>query len=198
MRERSGDLSGVPIPVRPDKLPVGDWAVDQQHSRLGFIAKHLVMTKIKGRFTSFSGTIHVGETLEDVHAHGVAIAESINTGDLVRDSHLRSRQVLDVESHPTLEMRVSDPVYQPDPLAVHDFLAQAQLTIKGITMPVSLGIREVFLKVEQPPVLSLRAEAEVNRKDFGLLWPSLLEIKGVIVSEEIQLDLRIEATRTEP
>jgi polyisoprenoid-binding protein YceI len=198
MRERSGDFSGVPIPVRPDKLPVGDWAVDQQQSRLGFIAKHLVMTKIKGRFTSFSGTIHVGETLEDVHAHGVAIAESINTGDLVRDSHLCSRQVLDVESHPTLEMRVFDPVYQPDPLAVHDFLAQAQLTIKGITMPVSLGIREVFLKVEQPPVLSLRAEAEVNRKDFGLLWPSLLEIKGVIVSEEIQLDLRIEATRTEP
>jgi polyisoprenoid-binding protein YceI len=196
MRARSSDSSGVPIPVSPDNLPVGDWTVDQQRSRLGFIAKHLVMTKIRGRFTSFQGTIHVGESLEDVHAHGVAMAESINTSDLVRDSHLRSRQVLDVESHPTLEMSVSKPVYQPDPLAVHDFLAEAQLTIKGITMPVSLGIREVFLKPEQPPVLSLRAEAEVNRKDFGLLWPSLLEIKGVIVSEEIQLDLRIEATRT--
>lgn len=172
--------------------------MDQKRSRLGFMARHLVMTKIKGRFTNFSGTIHVGETLEDVHAHGVAMAESINTSDLVRDSHLRSRQVMDVESHPRLEMTVSRPVYQQDPLAVHDFLAEAQLTIKGITMPVTLGIREVFLKPEQPPVLSFRAEAEVNRKDFGLLWPSLLEIKGVIVSEEIQLDLRIEATKAEP
>ena len=173
-------------------LTPGTWNVDASHSTVGFTARHLMVTKVRGRFASFSGSITVPE--DRLRASVVATVEagSISTGDDQRDGHLRSADFLATEEFPTLELR-STSLRQDG----GDFVLVADLTIKGVTRSVEFELE--FDGVATDPwgntKAAFSAETEINRKDFGLEWNVVLETGGVLVSEKVKITLDIQAVK---
>ena len=174
-------------------LVPGTWKVDFSHSTIGFVVRHLMVAKVRGTFGAFEGTITVGD--DPLHAKVEATVEtaSVNTRDEGRDGHLRSADFFDVEQHPTMTL-VSTSIAP----AGSDFILHADLTIKGVTKPVDFVLE--FDGVVQDPWGSTKAgftaEAEINRKDWGLDYNAVLEAGGVLVGEKVKLQLEIEALHT--
>jgi polyisoprenoid-binding protein YceI len=173
-------------------LTPGTWTVDASHSTVGFTARHLMITKVRGRFTHVSGSATVAENpLDSVVTATVALA-SVDTGDAKRDGHLRSADFFDVERFPTMTF-TSTTVKQDG----SDFLLVGDLTIKGVTRSVELELE--FDGVNQDPWggtrASFSAEGEINRKDWGLEWNVALESGGVLVSDKIKLSLDIQLVK---
>lgn len=173
-------------------LDVGTWNVDASHSSVGFVARHLMVTKVRGRFTSFSGSVTIAaDPLQSTVQATVDLA-SVATGDEGRDGHLRSADFFDVEQFPTMTL-VSTRL-RP---AGSDYLLDGDLTIKGITKPVTFVLE--FGGVATDPwgntKAGFSAETEINRKDWGLEWNMALETGGVVVGEKIKIQLDIQAVK---
>lgn len=175
-----------------DLLTPGTWNVDPSHSSLTFVARHLMVTKVRGRFAAFSGTAVIND--EKLLSSVTATAEvaSIDTNDKGRDEHLRSADFFDVASHPTIGFKSTKITRNGD-----DFTLIADLTIKGVTKSVSFDLE--FEGVGQDPwgntKAGFSAEAEVNRKDWGLEWNVALEAGGVLVGEKVKLELDIQLVK---
>lgn len=175
-----------------DLLTPGTWNVDPAHSSLTFVARHLMVTKVRGRFAAFSGTAIIND--EKLLSSVTATAEvaSIDTNDKGRDEHLRSADFFDVASHPTIGFKSTKITRNGD-----DFTLIADLTIKGVTKSVEFDLE--FEGVGQDPwgntKAGFSAEAEVNRKDWGLEWNVALEAGGVLVGEKIKLELDIQLVK---
>src|SRR6478735_704994 len=108
-------------------LPAGTWTVDASHSELGFVARHLMVTKVRGQFKEFEGTVKVGDDITDSQVTAVAQIASIDTGSADRDAHLRSADFFDVENNPVMTFRSTK---------VTSNTLEGDLTIKGVTRPV--------------------------------------------------------------
>jgi polyisoprenoid-binding protein YceI len=166
-------------------LPAGTWTVDASHSELGFVARHLMVTKVRGSFKEFEGSVKVGDDVTDSQVSAVAQLASVETGSADRDAHLRSADFFDVENNPTMSF-ISTEV-TPDSL-------KGDLTIKGVTKPVEFDLE--FNGVATDPwgnqKAGFEATAEINRKEWGLEWNVALEGGGVLVSEKIKLNLDIQ------
>jgi polyisoprenoid-binding protein YceI len=173
-------------------LTPGTWNVDATHSTVGFVARHLMVSKVRGRFTSFSGTISVPD--EPLRSVVVATADvaSIDTGDAKRDEHLRSADFFDADHFPTIVLRSTGVEERGD-----DFVLIADVTIRDVTKSVAFELD--FDGVSPDPWGGTRAgfsaEADINRKDFGLEWNVALETGGVLVGEKVKLVLEIEAVK---
>jgi polyisoprenoid-binding protein YceI len=175
-----------------NSLAPGTWNVDPSHSSLSFIARHLMITKVRGTFSTFSGTITVPEDRTGASVTASADTASVSTGDAQRDGHVKSADFFDVENHPT--MTFASTAVKPDG---GDWVLAGDLTIKGITKPVEFELE--FEGVNTDPwgnqKAAFTAKTEVNRKDWGLEWNVALETGGVLVSEKIKLELDIQAVK---
>lgn len=170
------------------------WDFDLAHSSVNFSVRHLMVSKVRGRFAEWSGKLEIDD--EDLTRSVLDVtiqAASIETRDDKRDAHLRSADFFDAEHHPTLAFR-STRIEQrgDDELAVH-----GELTIRGVTRPVTLAV-EINGEANDPWGGTRRgysAKATINRRDFGLNWNAALEAGGVLVGEKVEIALEIEAIR---
>lgn len=172
----------------------GTWTIDPTHTRLGFTARHAMVTKVRGAFTEFEGSL----TLDGANVDNSAIAltaqmVSIDTGNADRDGHVKSADFFDVENYPTMTF-ASTSVKQTDD---DEFILAGDLTIKGVS-------RQVEIKVELDGIVTdpwgntragFEGEAEISRKDFGLTWNVPLDGGGVLVSDKIKIQLDVSATK---
>jgi polyisoprenoid-binding protein YceI len=167
------------------ELPAGTWTVDASHSELGFVARHLMVTKVRGQFKEFEGTVKVGESLSDSQVTAVAQLASVDTGSADRDAHLKSADFFDVENNPTMSFTSTE--------VTADSL-KGDLTIKGVTKPVVFDLEFGGLATDPwgNQKAGFEATAEINRKDWGLEWNVALEGGGVLVSEKIKINLDIQ------
>jgi len=171
----------------------GTFVIDPAHSEVGFVARHLMVSKVRGSFTQVSGEITVAE---DPLASTVTVhipTESINTGVADRDNHLRNSDFLDVEKYPELTFR-STGLTQP---SGDKFKLNGELTIREVTRPVALDVE--FDGVAVSPwgqeVVAFSASSEIDREDFGITWNQALEAGGVLIGKKVKIELSIEATR---
>jgi polyisoprenoid-binding protein YceI len=169
-------------------LPAGTWTVDASHSELGFVARHLMVTKVRGQFKEFEGTVKVGDDITDSQVSAVAQIASIDTGSADRDAHLKSADFFDVENNPTMSF-ISTEV-TPDSL-------KGDLTIKGVTKPVEFDLEFTGLATDPwgNQKAGFEASTDINRKDWGLEWNVALEGGGVLVSEKIKINLDIQLVK---
>jgi polyisoprenoid-binding protein YceI len=174
------------------ELPApGTWEIDAVHSNVSFVVRHLMVSKVRGKFGKFSGTIQVAENPEDSRVEATIDAASIDTGDPNRDAHVRSADFLDVENHPTITFRASGPVRRRGT----DFTLTGDLTIRGITKPVTLDA-EYLGTVTHPQMgtrMGLSASGEIDKDDFGVSFNAALETGGFILGKTIRLEIEVEA-----
>jgi polyisoprenoid-binding protein YceI len=172
-------------------LVPGVWTVDASHSEVGFVARHLMVSKVRGRFTDYDATITVAPNVLDSKVEATVQLASLETKDDKRDGHLKSEDFFHVDEHPTMTFRSTGIKEKGD-----DFLLEGDLTIRGVTKPVTFDLE--FNGVEATPwggqSAGFTAETEVNRKDWGLNWNVALESGGVLVSEKVKITLEIEAS----
>jgi len=167
------------------------WTIDPTHSVVEFSVKHMMFATAKGRFSDVSGTITVdNEHIEDSAVDVTIGAASVDTRDEKRDGHLRSADFFDAENHPTLTFRSTQVERDGDDLKI-----TGDLTIRGVTHQVVLeaGYNGQGVNPWGQQVLSYSATTKINRKDFGLNWNAALESGGMLVGEEIRIQIEIEA-----
>ena len=173
-------------------LTPGVWNVDPSHSTIGFVARHLMVSKVRGHFGTFSGTITIADDPLQSKVEATADIASVTTGDDTRDGHLKSADFFDLEKNPTMTL-VSTGV---EPKG-SNYILHTDLTVNGITKPVDFDLE--FEGVSGDPWGGTRsgfsAEADVNRKDWGLEWNVALETGGVLVGEKVKIVLEIEAIK---
>jgi len=179
--------------VEAHEVPAaGNWNIDRSHTSVEFVARHLMIAKVRGRFTDVEGTIEIGEDPEQSSAHVTIQATSISTGDEARDAHLRSPDFLDVERFPTLEFHSTTVKNDGS-----QWLLAGDLTIRDVTRPVVLEVE--FDGAAADPWgnsrIAFSATTQVNREDFGLTWNAPLEAGGVVVGPKVRIDLDVEAVK---
>jgi polyisoprenoid-binding protein YceI len=171
----------------------GDYVLDPAHTRIGFVARHLMVTKVRGQFAEFTGSITVGEDLASSTAEATLQTASIETGVADRDTHLRSGDFLEIEKHPTITFANAKVVSGKGT----DFKVTGDLTIKGVTKPVTLDV-ELDGIAKDPwgnEKLAVSARTEIDREDFGMTWNVALETGGVLVSKKIVIEIEAQAAR---
>ena len=169
----------------------GTWDIDPVHSHIGFVARHLMVSKVRGNFTKFEGQIVTAENTLESTATATIDTASLDTSNTQRDADVKGENFLDVANHPTMTFRSTG--IRP---ADGDFIVDGELTIKGITKPIELKT-EVNGFGPDPyggTRAGLSATAEINRTDYGITANMVLPTGGVMVSEKIQLVIEVEAS----
>jgi polyisoprenoid-binding protein YceI len=171
--------------------PAGRWVVDPAHSHVDFIVRHMMISKVRGRFREFSGEIRIDEIPERSSVEATINAASIDTGDEERDRHLRSPEFLDVEHHPEITFR-SLTIRAADE---HHWKLTGELTIRGVTRPVTLLVEYCGTAVDPwgNTRAAFLASGEINREDFAMTWNQALEAGGLLVGKGVKLDVDVEA-----
>lgn len=174
------------------------WTIDPAHSSVEFAVKHMMFTTVRGRFKNVKGTIEVDEQNPDRSVVNVEIgAASIDTGAADRDGHLRSADFLDVENHPTLTFR-SKRVEGAVKKEGDQFKVIGDLTIRGTTMEVTLDA--VYEGTGKDPWGGTRAGARatttIDRRDWGLKWNQALETGGILVANELRIEIEVQAVKS--
>ena len=174
-------------------LPVGTWTFDKTHTALTFIARHMMVTKVRGTFPAFDGSVEVAENLADSKVNVTIETASVRTGAPDRDAHLISADFFDVGTYPTIKF-VSTDLREEN----GQWLMTGDLTIKDVTRPVTLDI--TFEGTNTNPwgktVAGFSASTEVDREDWGLTWNLALETGGVLLSRKIKLEIETELVRS--
>ncbi|WIM69486.1 YceI family protein [Corynebacterium suedekumii] len=163
----------------------GTWVLDAAHTEIAFVARHAMVTKVRGKFDEFDATVTIDEENPANNSATATIkTASVNTGNADRDGHVRGEDFFNVEEFP--EMTFTATGFDATAGTV-----TGDLTLKGITKPVTLDV-EVF-GVEEDPFGNVRAGFEastkINRKDFGVDFQAPLGSGGVLVSEEIKIEI---------
>ena len=176
-------------------MPARTWKFDLSHSNLQFTARHMVVAKVIGRFDRFDGSLTLDPELPEQGLVSVEIdAASVNTNALDRDNHLRSADFLDVANHPKLTFKST----KVTPNSQTHLTIEGQLTLRGITRPVTLDVRRLGLLTDpwgQARIL-FHARTSLNRSDFDIKWNKALDNGGWLVSERVELDLDVQAVAT--
>ena len=180
-------LKEVKMPTPPAS---GSYTIDPTHSRIGFVARHAMVTKVRGSFTKFNGSgVFDAENPTKSSLSVEIVATSIDTGNTDRDNHLRSNDFFDMERFPTITF-TSTTVTS---LSGDIYRVVGDLTIKSVTQSV-----EIDFEVSGPSTdpygnqrLGLEGSTTINRKDFGVTWNAALETGGVLVGEKIALEFDI-------
>ncbi|MFI6761531.1 YceI family protein [Micromonospora sp. NPDC050417] len=210
---------GMTIPA------AGSYSLDQSHKRIGFVARHMMVSPVRGEFAEATAHIHVAADPLASSVSATILAASLTTGSNDRDTHLRSPDFLDVERYRTLEYRSTgikwerneDPIFAWARLRNHRlgqrgagrevlphavqtpgrFVLTGELTVKGITRAVDLQVE--FGGARRDPygqdIFGFSATADVDREDYGLLWNVVLESGGVLVGKTVRIEIAGEAIR---
>lgn len=186
-------MSSIDTVTRAALPTAGTWAIDPTHSTVEVVARHLMLSKVRGRFGAFSGSIEVGEDVASSRIDVSIDAASIDTGTPDRDAHLRSADFLDVESHPAITF-TSD---HAEHVRGDHWQVPGTLTIRGVSQPVTLDLE--FLGVQTDPwgneKAAFEATAEVDREAFGITWNQGLEAGGVLVGKVLKVELQVQLGR---
>ncbi len=179
-------VDGIEIP-QP-----GTFVLDQNHTSVGFVARHLMVTKVRGRFAEVEGRIVVAEDAAASSAEAVIKTASLSTGSEDRDAHLRSGDFFDVENYP--EIRFVSTAVERDG---GQFRVTGDLTVRDVTKPVVLDVEIDGVAVDPwgGERLAVTATTEVEREDWGLTWNVALESGGVLVSKKVTLEIEAQAVR---
>jgi len=173
-----------------------EYQTDPAHTNINFEVDHLVVSTVTGKFDNFDGKFILDDKGNLIRVEGVIQAKSINTGNKKRDKHLRSADFFDVEKFKTLNF-VSEPLkIAPNKKSV----MKGTMTIHGISKPVKWDIKYRG-QVTDPwgnEKAAFKAELTINRKDYGLNWNTALEAGGVLVGDEIQIELNVEGDKVGP
>jgi polyisoprenoid-binding protein YceI len=175
------------------QLPVpGAWHIDPGHAEVGFVGRHFMLTKVRGRFEGVRGTLFIAEEPNESALEVEIDMASVSSGSKDRDDHLRSSDFFDVTNFPTATFRSTNVSWR-DTAGTID----GELTLVGVTRPVRLdasflgavrdlggGHRAIF-----------SASGELNREDWGLTWNQALEAGGVLVSKKVRLEIEVETVR---
>ena len=176
----------------PAGLVPGTYVIDASHSEVGFVARHAMVTKVRGRFTEVEGTITFGDSVETSSATATIDAASVTTGSEQRDGHLQSADFFDVATYPSITFASSAVRAEGD-----EFVLEGDLTIKDVTKRVTVPVE--FEGTATDPFGNQRAgfsaTLDVEREDWGLTWNAALETGGVLVSKKIKLQLDISAIK---
>jgi polyisoprenoid-binding protein YceI len=172
----------------------GSWTLDATHTRIGFVARHAMVTKVRGAFNELEGTAVLDATDFTRSTAALTIkAASIDTRNEQRDGHLRSNDFLAMDQYPEITF-VSTGVTQTGATSLE---LTGDLTIKGVTKPVTVPFE--FEGLATDPFGNLRAGFEgavtINRKDYGITWNAALETGGVLVSDKIVLEFEVSAIK---
>jgi polyisoprenoid-binding protein YceI len=176
--------------IRP---ATGTYTIDPGHSSVSFTGRHLMVSKVRGRFNVEGGTVTIAENPEQSSVEATINVRSVQSGELKRDEHLRSADFFDAETYPTITFRSTKVEDHGD----GEFTLYGDLTVRDITKPVTL--QGEYLGSSESPwntsVIGFTAETEVNRKDWGLNWNVTLEAGGVLVGDKIKLVIDAEAVK---
>ncbi len=168
----------------------GTWTIDPSHSEVSFSIRHLMISKVKGVFENFDATFVTAENPLESTVSAKADVASVNTNDKNRDAHLRTGDFFLAEEHPTIDF-VSTGVRVED----GEFLVDGDLTIKGVTKPVTFDFD--FGGFGQDPYGNYKAGAtaktEILREDFGLTWNTALETGGMLLGDKVTITLELQA-----
>jgi polyisoprenoid-binding protein YceI len=179
----------------PTSPASGAYSIDPTHSRIGFVARHAMVTKVRGSFTKFNGSgLFDAETPSNSSLSVEIDATSIDTGNADRDGHLRSNDFFDMEHFPTITFTST----AVNALRGDIYRVVGDLTIKNVTQSV-----EIDFEVSGPSTdpygnqrLGLEGSTTINRKDFGVSWNAALETGGVLVGEKIVLEFDVSVIRS--
>ncbi|MEV0567347.1 YceI family protein [Dactylosporangium sp. NPDC050588] len=181
------EYNGVAIPTP------GKFDIDPAHTRVSFVAKHLMVSKVRGGFTKATGTIVIAEDPLESHVEVEIDAASIDTGVADRDGHLRSADFLDVEKWPALTFKST----RVTGFSGGEFKLVGDLTIRDVTREVELDV-EFEGHAKSPwgqEVIGFSATTEIDREDFGITWNQALETGGVLVGKKVKIEIGAEGVR---
>ena len=172
------EVNGIALP------PAGSYHFDESHTTVGFVARHM-LSKVHGRFTKVDGQLKIGEALEDSQVQVEIAAASVTTDNEQRDTHLRTSDFFEVEKHPTITFASTG----IRPGSGREFELDGELTIKGITRPVTLSVE--FLGsgpgMRGGTLAAFTAHTTVDREDWDLTWNVAVETGGVLVGKKVEL-----------
>src|ERR1700677_2915379 len=171
---------------------LGKYIVDPAHSEAGFVARHLIGTKVRGRFGEFTGTFTVAENPEESTFEAEAVVASIHTNQSMRDDHLRTNDFLDAENHPTATIKSTGLKKVTDT----EWKLSTDLTIRGVTKPVEFDLEylgEGAAMQEGKSVVAFSAVGEIDRRDFGVTFKHALLDGSVVVGNKVKIEIEVEA-----
>ena len=179
------------------EIPVaGEYAIDPAHTSVEFIGRHLMITKVRGRFPEVSGTSTIDDEPERSHVEVELNVTSLDTGNPDRDGHLRSPDFFDGEKYPTISFRST----KVEAGTSGTWAVTGDLTVRDVTRPVTLQVD--FDGANASPIgderIAFSAATDVDREDWGLTWNVALETGGVMVSKKIRIEIEVETVRSLP
>ena len=170
----------------------GTWNIDPIHSEVGFSVRHMMVSKVRGRFTNFSGQIVTADDPTQSSVTAEVDLASINTGQEQRDAHIRSADFFEVETYPTM-------TYKSTGLRVEDgeYILDGDLTLKGVTkrVPLRLELNGFGPDAYGGVRAGFTASGEINRRDFNVNFNAPMANGGVVVADKVTLQLEIEAVK---
>ena len=185
---RTHDDRQIPVP--------GEYAIDPAHTTVEFIGRHLMITKVRGRFPEVSGTITIDDEPAQSHVEVELGVASIDTGNPDRDGHLRSPDFFDADQYPTISFRSTN----VEAGASGTWAVTGDLTVRDVTRSVTLQVD--FDGANSSPMgderIAFSAATEVDREDWGLTWNVALETGGVLVGKKARIELNIQAVAARP
>ncbi|GAA1964003.1 YceI family protein [Catenulispora subtropica] len=172
----------------------GDYTFDTAHSTVGFIARHAMVTKVRGGFNEFEGKVHIdGANPEKSSAEASVTVASVDTRNEQRNGHLLSGDFFEQDKYPVMSFKSTGIAAKGD----DQFVLHGDLTVKDVTKPVEFDVE--FLGTTVDPYgntrIGFEAKTTVSRKEFGMTWNAALETGGVLVSDKIQIELEISAIK---
>ncbi|MFE2643036.1 YceI family protein [Streptomyces nigra] len=183
------------VAVAPELAALtGDYTIDPAHSTLGFVARHAMVTNVKGKFLDFSGSLHLDGSNPAASTASLDIKmDSIDTGSADRDGHLKSADFFKTDEFPTMTFRSTE----AEALGGDDYRITGDLTILGTTRPITIDLE--FNGAAKDPFgnerVGFEGKAEILRSEWGLTWNAALETGGVLVSDKIKLNFDISAIK---
>ena len=178
-------VGGNPVPI------AGVWEFDPGHTEVGFEGRHLMVTRVRGRFLRFSGRLSVAEVPEQSSAEIEIEVASLESGFADRDAHLKSADFFDAARFPTIRFRSTALRHE----AGDRWRADGDLTVRDVTRSVALEVEFAGAQVDPwgNRKLGFVATGVINREDFGLTWNLALEAGGLLVGKEVRLQVAVEA-----
>ena len=175
-----------------------NWKVDASHSKLGFSVTHLMVSETEGKFKVYEGSVSSKSEMDFTNAKIEFSADvaSINTEDEKRDGHLRSPDFFDAEKFPKIIFKATS--MKPSGKSKTTYILAGDLTMHGVTKKVTftaVGATKIMKDPYGNIKYGFKVTGNINRKDFGLTWNMALEAGGVIVSEDVKIDLNIELNK---
>jgi polyisoprenoid-binding protein YceI len=168
------------------------WKIDPAHSSAEFKVKHMMISNVKGRFSGLSGTLVLdAEDATQSHMEATIPIGSVSTGDEQRDAHLKSADFFDHEQHPVMTFASTNITKKGE----GEYAVTGDLTLHGVTKPVTFAVEGPSAPGKDPwgnTRIGLSAKTKINRKDFDLVWNAALETGGILVGEDVQIELDVQ------